>query len=301
MALSVPKVGRRRPEKRSHRVPSSTLARCASSRRVHPCEIRARSIASASTDHAPALFTTANGMHSLALRPQGTARCYAFRPFRPAGGVAFGGPLLGEPDRHFRAAVGSPLGGGLRADSPPDDSPVCAALRSANLRALRVARPSARTRCGLTVPRRSTGRLSEVAPHTVDATGTPAPTAISISSLHVIAVHRSSRDGTFQPRLGTYVNVPNVPKASQELPDQSGCSFEPDTRGRCMCIDGRLAKADRHDRQSLRPDLDRAVTSLMRSTGGIASGNRVARIDASLMPCNPRRGIALRSAGALPE
>jgi len=40
-----------------------------------------------------------------AVDPPWKARCYAFRAFRPRDGVAFGGPLLGDPDRRHRATA----------------------------------------------------------------------------------------------------------------------------------------------------------------------------------------------------
>jgi hypothetical protein len=61
-----------------------------------------------------------------AQRPPWKARCYAFRTLRrsvigglthrsgAAGGVVFGGPLLGDPDRQQRTAAGSPAGAGAR-------------------------------------------------------------------------------------------------------------------------------------------------------------------------------------------
>jgi hypothetical protein len=42
------------------------------------------------------------------------ARCYAFRAFRPAAGVAFGGPLLGASDRQVRSSVAA-----VRCPPPP--------------------------------------------------------------------------------------------------------------------------------------------------------------------------------------
>jgi hypothetical protein len=105
-ARNVPNVGRRRPAKRSQIVPSSTCACCARSRRVHPRRIRARSTALTFTDHPSSAALSVNVDW-----PQWKARCYAFRAFRPgvdegmshrcrtAGGVVFGGPLLGDADR----------------------------------------------------------------------------------------------------------------------------------------------------------------------------------------------------------
>ncbi len=57
MVKAIASNGRRRPPKRSLRVPSSTCASRARSRRVQPCRIRARSIASTLTDHRPATLT----------------------------------------------------------------------------------------------------------------------------------------------------------------------------------------------------------------------------------------------------
>src|SRR5216683_2651591 len=51
----------------------------------------------------------------------------------------------------------------------------------------------------------------------------------------------------------------------------------------------------------MRPDLDRAVSCLVRCTRDIPIGNRVAPSDDTLLPYNPRPATFLRSAGALPE
>lgn len=132
-ARSVPKVGLRRLEKRSHNVPSSMCALRPRSRRVQPCRMRARSISATSTAHGAGDVTRglaptvpiAMECNDWPCKKQWKARCYAFRAFHPAGKrrsrpgatdgtLVFGGPLLGDPDRHLRTAAGSPTGAAER-------------------------------------------------------------------------------------------------------------------------------------------------------------------------------------------
>jgi hypothetical protein len=115
-ARRVPNVGRRRPAKRSHSVPSSTWASRPSSRRVQPLSTRARSILTTSTDqNRDDLIETGsrhpecrNALQASPPQKQWNARCYAFRAFRPADNI--GSHLLGAPDRQSSTpdpAVGS--------------------------------------------------------------------------------------------------------------------------------------------------------------------------------------------------
>ena len=89
---------------------------------------------------------------------------------------------------------------------------VSSLLRTNNLLALRVARSGARTRCGLSMAPRLTSHGCEAAPHTGDADRPRAPVPVRDSTLRIIAANRISRGETFQPRLGTFTNVPNVPR-----------------------------------------------------------------------------------------
>lgn len=112
IARSVPNVGRRRLANKSHRVPSSTRAFRARSRRVQPRRIRARSSASTLTDHSTSRAVTFNVDCE-----QWKARCYAFRAVRPSAtgaptrlprmalGAVFGGRLLGASDRKVHILV----------------------------------------------------------------------------------------------------------------------------------------------------------------------------------------------------
>jgi hypothetical protein len=185
--------------------------------------MRARSIASTSTDqNKDDLMETGsghpnyrNGMHAPRLQKQWKARCYAFRAFPPSGVVAFGGPLLGAPDRQVRTSVAAascrpPLGVERQLGAP-----VPRHRTGTDWVALRVARSSARTRSQPWRTRHQ-GDASAAAPPCVGIA--PAPhrhrSILSTSSGAI----RPARCGTFQPRYGTFGNVPKRPTHAAAAP-----------------------------------------------------------------------------------
>jgi hypothetical protein len=102
----------RRNACRSGSVPSSTRACRARQRSVHPSRMRARTIASVFTGHsrqAVYVFTKQRPRWGARLGPQSALEGTVFRvPCIPLkSSMVFGGPLLGDPDRHLGTATGS--------------------------------------------------------------------------------------------------------------------------------------------------------------------------------------------------
>ena len=108
---------------------------------------------------------------------------------RSAGTVAFGGPLLGEPDRRFRtsgAAAGRPLPCSDRLDWYAHG---CRRRLHIVQFALRVARPSSRTRSQSSLQRHLAGAPSAAPPPLADA---PPAAPMFVRAVHIIVATQTT-------------------------------------------------------------------------------------------------------------
>ena len=99
--------------------------------------------------------------------------------------------------------------------------------------ALRVARPSARTRCGPPIANCSAGVCGKPSPHVGNATGAPAPIPVLAVDLADISLNHNSERRTSKPRLGTTWDIfrrPRRPMASQMRYRDSQSHLSQETR-----------------------------------------------------------------------
>ncbi len=191
-------------------MPSSTWASCPRSRRVQPLSTRVRSIFITSTDQdKDCLNKTVPGRSDHGCAAHGSrrqtpwkARCYAFRAIHPAGFVAFGGPLLGDPHRRHRT-TGPPACAGRRAGSPAPPRP-CRRVRNMRRPSRFASRARMRARAaGCPLPgARQAGASSRPSPSTPLPARPPRSQRESRLSTSYLSM-RPSRAGTSQGLLVT--------------------------------------------------------------------------------------------------